>query len=117
MRSNRSGDFFLEKDSPTTSKLAADLTTVQIAFNSVVNLDALGSKEEELRSLKPVCKKTNNQSGILVADVSPNFCSKHDDVSKFGLIYAGAQKNVGPSGVTVAIVRNDLIGNAQSSTL
>ncbi|CAL5197414.1 unnamed protein product [Lathyrus oleraceus] len=58
----------------------------------------------------------NNQSGILVADMSSNFCSKPVDVSKFGLIYAGAQKNVGPSGVTVVIVRNDLIGNAQSST-
>ncbi|KAI5425921.1 hypothetical protein KIW84_031665 [Lathyrus oleraceus] len=68
------------------------------------------------RSLKPVCKKTNNQSAILVADVSPNFCSKPDDVLKFGLIYAGAQKNVGPSGVTVTIVQNDLIGHAQSST-
>ncbi|CAK8561917.1 unnamed protein product [Lathyrus sativus] len=58
----------------------------------------------------------NNQSGILVADMSSNFCSKPVDVSKFGLIYAGAQKNVGPSGVTVVIVRNDLIGNAQSLT-
>ncbi|KAI5405403.1 hypothetical protein KIW84_052256 [Lathyrus oleraceus] len=61
-------------------------------------------------------QKTNNQSAILVADVSPNFCSKPDDVLKFGLIYAGAQKNVGPSGVTVTIVQNDLIGHAQSST-
>ncbi|KAL5063591.1 hypothetical protein RYX36_025328 [Vicia faba] len=58
----------------------------------------------------------NNKSGILVADMSSNFCSKPVDVSKFGLIYAGAQKNVGPSGVTVVIVRNDLIGNAQSLT-
>ncbi|XP_004509428.1 phosphoserine aminotransferase 2, chloroplastic-like [Cicer arietinum] len=57
-----------------------------------------------------------NQNGILVADMSSNFCSKPVDVSKFGLIYAGAQKNVGPSGVTIVIVRNDLIGNAQGLT-
>ncbi|XP_068658932.1 phosphoserine aminotransferase 2, chloroplastic-like [Aristolochia californica] len=53
---------------------------------------------------------------ILVADMSSNFCSKPVDVSKFGLIYAGAQKNVGPSGVTIVIIRKDLIGNAQPIT-
>ncbi|XP_061373089.1 phosphoserine aminotransferase 2, chloroplastic-like [Gastrolobium bilobum] len=57
-----------------------------------------------------------NQNGILVADMSSNFCSKPVDVSKFGMIYAGAQKNVGPSGVTIVIIRNDLIGNAQGMT-
>ncbi|ESW29981.1 hypothetical protein PHAVU_002G115000 [Phaseolus vulgaris] len=56
------------------------------------------------------------QSGVLVADMSSNFCSKPVDVSKFGVIYAGAQKNVGPSGVTIVIVRKDLIGNAQALT-
>lgn len=49
----------------------------------------------------------------LVADMSSNFCSRPVDVSKFGLIYAGAQKNVGPSGATVVIVREDLLGNAR----
>ncbi|KAG0552723.1 hypothetical protein BDA96_01G532100 [Sorghum bicolor] len=57
-----------------------------------------------------------NKSGILVADMSSNFCSKPVDVSRFGVIYAGAQKNVGPSGVTIAIVRKDLIGAAQPIT-
>jgi phosphoserine aminotransferase len=57
-----------------------------------------------------------NASGLLVADMSSNFCSKPVDVSRFGVIYAGAQKNVGPSGVTVAIVRKDLIGHAQPAT-
>ncbi|WCJ32796.1 phosphoserine aminotransferase [Euphorbia peplus] len=56
------------------------------------------------------------KNGILVADMSSNFCSKPVDVSKFGLIYAGAQKNVGPSGVTIVIVRKDLVGNAQKIT-
>lgn len=48
----------------------------------------------------------------LVADMSSNILSQEYDVSKFGLIYAGAQKNMGPSGVTVVIVREDLIGHA-----
>ncbi|KAI3869627.1 hypothetical protein MKX03_011824 [Papaver bracteatum] len=57
-----------------------------------------------------------NKDGILIADMSSNFCSKPVDVSKFGIIYAGAQKNVGPSGVTIVIIRKDLIGNAQEIT-
>lgn len=57
-----------------------------------------------------------NKDGILIADMSSNFCSKPVDVSRFGIIYAGAQKNVGPSGVTIVIVRKDLIGNAQEIT-
>lgn len=57
-----------------------------------------------------------NKDGILIADMSSNFCSKPVDVTKFGIIYAGAQKNVGPSGVTIVIVRKDLIGNAQGIT-
>jgi len=46
---------------------------------------------------------------ILVADMSSDFLSEHVDVSKYGLIYAGAQKNVGPAGVVVVIIREDLI--------
>jgi len=46
----------------------------------------------------------------LVADFSSSFLSRPIDVSKFGLIYAGAQKNAGPSGITFVIVRDDLIG-------
>ncbi|KAF6157793.1 hypothetical protein GIB67_038261 [Kingdonia uniflora] len=57
-----------------------------------------------------------NKDGILIADMSSNFCSKPVDVSKFGIIYAGAQKNVGPSGVTIVIIRKDLIGKAQGIT-
>ncbi|MCA1055353.1 3-phosphoserine/phosphohydroxythreonine transaminase [Rossellomorea aquimaris] len=48
----------------------------------------------------------------LIADMSSHILSERLDVSKFGLIYAGAQKNLGPSGVTVAIVREDLVGEA-----
>jgi phosphoserine aminotransferase len=48
----------------------------------------------------------------LVADVSSNILSKPMDVSKYGLMYGGAQKNIGPSGLTLVIVREDLIGHA-----
>lgn len=48
----------------------------------------------------------------LVADMSSHILSKPIDVSKFGLIYAGAQKNIGPAGLVLVIVREDLIGHA-----
>ncbi|WP_394173134.1 3-phosphoserine/phosphohydroxythreonine transaminase [Thalassotalea litorea] len=48
----------------------------------------------------------------LVADMSSTILSRPIDVSKFGLIYAGAQKNIGPSGLTIVIVREDLLGRA-----
>ena len=46
----------------------------------------------------------------VVCDMSSNFLSRPVDVSKYGIIYAGAQKNLGPSGVSVVIIRKDLIG-------
>lgn len=46
----------------------------------------------------------------VVADMSSNFLSRPVDVSKYGIIYAGAQKNLGPAGVTLVIVREDLLG-------
>jgi phosphoserine aminotransferase len=52
----------------------------------------------------------------LVADASSHFLSRPMDVSKYGLVYAGAQKNVGPAGLTIAIVRDDLIGQAAKGT-
>ncbi len=48
----------------------------------------------------------------LVADMSSNFLSKPVDVAKYGLIYGGAQKNIGPAGLTIVIVRDDLLGQA-----
>ena len=48
----------------------------------------------------------------LVADMSSNILSKPIDVSRYGLIFAGAQKNIGPAGVTLVIVREDLLGHA-----
>ena len=52
----------------------------------------------------------------LIADMSSCILSEPVDVSKFGLIYAGAQKNMGPAGLTVVIIREDLIGNAMDIT-
>ncbi len=52
----------------------------------------------------------------LVADMSSNILSRPIDVSRYGLIYAGAQKNIGPSGLTVVIVHRDLIGRARPET-
>jgi phosphoserine aminotransferase len=52
----------------------------------------------------------------LVADMSSSILSRPIDVSKFGLIYAGAQKNIGPSGLVVVVVRDDLIGHARTET-
>jgi phosphoserine aminotransferase len=52
----------------------------------------------------------------LVADLSSTILSRPLDVSKFGLIYAGAQKNIGPAGLTVVIVRDELLGHARAET-
>lgn len=53
----------------------------------------------------------------LVADMSSDILSRIIDVKKFGIIYAGAQKNMGPAGVTVVIIRDDLIGHADTKAI
>ncbi len=55
-------------------------------------------------------------SAPLVADMSSTILSRPIDVAKFGVIYAGAQKNIGPAGLTVVIVRDDLLGRARIET-
>ncbi|MCS6948694.1 MAG: 3-phosphoserine/phosphohydroxythreonine transaminase [Steroidobacteraceae bacterium] len=52
----------------------------------------------------------------LVADCSSTILSRPLDVARFGLIYAGAQKNIGPAGLVIVIVREDLIGHAREGT-
>ena len=52
----------------------------------------------------------------LVADMSSTLLSRPLDISRYGLIYAGAQKNIGPAGLTLVIVREDLIGNSLPGT-
>jgi phosphoserine aminotransferase len=58
----------------------------------------------------------NVTNGPLVADMSSTILSRPVDISKFGIIYAGAQKNIGPAGLTLVIVREDLVGKARSGT-
>lgn len=55
-------------------------------------------------------------SAPLVADMSSTILSRPCDVSKFGVIYAGAQKNIGPAGLTLVIVRDDLLRRARTAT-
>jgi len=58
-----------------------------------------------------------NTKGIpLVADISSNILSKAIDVSKYGVLFGGIQKNIGPAGMTIVIVRKDLIGHAMPIT-
>ncbi len=52
----------------------------------------------------------------LVADMSSSILSRPVDVARYGCIYGGAQKNIGPAGLTIVIVRDDLIGHAQPAT-
>lgn len=51
----------------------------------------------------------------LVADMSSHILSREIDISRYGVIYAGAQKNIGPAGLTLVIVREDLLGHAQQA--
>ena len=52
----------------------------------------------------------------LVCDMSSNFLTKEIDWSKYAVVYAGAQKNVGPAGVCITIIRNDLIAGHRRDT-
>lgn len=56
-----------------------------------------------------------NKDALLIADMSSDILSRPVDVSKFGLIFAGAQKNMGPAGVTVVIIRDDLLDKVDAN--
>lgn len=62
----------------------------------------------------PEIPKTGNVP--IVADMSSNILSQDYNVEDFGVIYAGAQKNIGPAGVTIVIIRDDLVGHADENT-
>ena len=79
--------------------LRADADYVHICFNNTI----FGTKWGYIPETGDV---------PLVADMSSCILSEPVDVSKFGLIYAGAQKNIAPAGLTIVIVRKDLLGNA-----
>lgn len=80
-----------------------DADYVHICFNNTI----FGSKFPQIPDTGTV---------PLVADISSCILSEPIDVSRFGLLYAGAQKNMGPSGLTVVIVREDLIGHQRDIT-
>ena len=82
-----------------TWKLDADAAYVHICSNETIGGVEYGFTPEV-------------GSVPLVADMSSNLLSQPIDVSKYGLIYGGAQKNIGPAGLTIVIVRDDLLGGA-----
>ena len=85
------------------STFTPDADYFHICFNNTI----YGTKYTELPD-------TGNVP--LVADISSFIMSEPLDVSKFGVLYAGAQKNLAPAGVTIVIIREDLIGNARDIT-
>ena len=85
----------------------ADFTPDADYFHICLNNTIYGTKFNELPD-------TGNVP--LVADISSCILSEPLDVTKFGMLYAGAQKNLAPAGVTIAIIREDLIGNARDIT-
>ncbi len=86
----------------TADDFSKDADYVHICYNNTI----YGTRFTKL----PDC------SVPLVADISSCVMSEVIDVSKFGLLFAGAQKNLGPAGVTLVIVREDLLGNAAENT-
>ncbi len=80
-----------------------DADYVHVCFNNTI----YGTKYHEIPDTGDI---------PLVADMSSCIISEPVDVTKFGLIYAGAQKNMAPEGLTIVIVREDLIGNAKPET-
>lgn len=84
-------------------KLSADMFTPDADYVHITTNNTIyGTKFKEI-------PETN---GIpLVTDMSSCILSEEVDISKYGIIYAGAQKNIGPAGLTIVIIRDDLIGN------
>ena len=87
----------------TPDMVREDADYVHVCYNNTI----FGTKYPEV---------PNVGDKVLVADMSSCIISEHVDVTKFGVIYAGAQKNMAPAGLTVVIVREDLLGNAREYT-
>ncbi|WP_028972915.1 3-phosphoserine/phosphohydroxythreonine transaminase [Spirochaeta cellobiosiphila] len=88
---------------PEIPAIPSDLDYVHITYNNTI----YGTVYKNIPQTKDIPLVADTSSGILSAPL---------DVSQFGLIYAGAQKNLGPAGVAVVIIREDLIGNALDKT-
>lgn len=87
---------FTAMPSPQDIQVSSDASYVYICQNETIN----GTAWHEL---------PNTQGKPLVADLSSCFLAEPIDVSRYGLLWAGAQKNVGPAGVTIVIARDDLV--------
>lgn len=86
------------KSAPTQNELAFNQNAVYVHYTSNETIEGVEFKYDLDAGEIPV-----------VCDASSNILSKPIDVSKYALIYAGAQKNLGPSGVTIVIIRDDLL--------
>lgn len=75
-------------------------------------VDGVEFPSESINGSQPFPFESFHKDVPIVCDMSSNFLSRPVDVSKYGVIYAGAQKNLGPAGVSVVIVREDLIGSS-----
>ena len=98
-----SGNNFTTISAPSTWQLNPNAAYVHYTPNETIN-------GLEFHTIPKVGDKP------LVADMSSTILSRPLDVSKYGLIYAGAQKNVGPAGLTIVIVREDLVNQAKPET-
>ncbi len=87
----------------TKDMIRQDADYVHVCYNNTI----FGTKYPEVPETGDV---------VLVADMSSCILSEPVDVTKFGVIYAGAQKNMGPAGLTVVIVREDLLGHQREDT-
>ena len=87
----------------TPDMIRKDADYVHICYNNTI----FGTKYPEVPDVG---------DKVLVADMSSCIISEPVDVTKFGIIYAGAQKNMAPAGLTVVIIREDLLGNARKET-
>lgn len=88
---------------PSTWRLTDDAAYVHITPNETV----FGVEYHEIPEVS---------SAPLVADMSSTLLSRPIDVSRYGIIYGGAQKNIGPAGIALVIVRDDLVGHARRET-
>ncbi|MGJ0485488.1 MAG: 3-phosphoserine/phosphohydroxythreonine transaminase [Methylomicrobium sp.] len=102
----------------SASSEAAKFTTIPDIAGWSIDLDAAYLHYTSNETIHGVeFQSIPDSKGLaLVSDMSSNILSRPVDVSQFGLIYAGTQKNMGPAGVTVVIVRDDLIGHAPKTT-
>lgn len=100
---NQAESLYCTVPDPKALKLSADAAYVHYTSN-----ETIGGVEF------PYVPDTGETS--LVADMSSTLLSRPFEVSRCGLIYAGAQKNIGPAGLTVVIVRDDLLGRARPAT-